>query len=69
MLVDNLVDMQLIVSQNKDLSWKGWDVIQDIPSIEAEFSNDGVFKENGWYKRKVFNLTEVGWKIPDSFGK
>jgi hypothetical protein len=69
MLVDNLEDMQLIVNRNKDLSWDGWDVVHHSPSLEAEFSDDGIFKNNKWYKRKIFFLTEIGWKIPDSFGK
>jgi hypothetical protein len=69
MLVDNLEDMQLIVNNNKDLFWNGWDVVHHTLSLEAEFSEDGVFKNNKWYKQKVFALTENGWKIPDSFGK
>lgn len=69
MLVDNLNDMSSIVNKNKDLDWDGWDVVQYTVSVEAEFSNDGIFKNGVWYKKRIFALNENGWKIPDSFGK
>lgn len=69
MLVDNLNDMAAIVNKNKNLDWDGWDVVQYVKSSNAEFSNDGVFKDGIWYKKKTFILKKSGWTIPDSLAK
>jgi len=69
MLVTDLNYMEHIVSKRQDLEWQGWDVVKYTKSNSAMFSNDGVFKNGTWCKKKIFPITESGWIIPNSIGR
>jgi len=61
--------MEDVVAQRNDLDWIGWDVVKYSRSSSAMFSSDGVFRNGGWYKRKIFPLTKNGWNVPNSIGQ
>lgn len=69
MIVNNLEQMEDIVSSRKDLSWDGWNVVKYSVSNNAMYSVDGEFKNGKWMKKKVFPLTETGWNILIVAGK
>jgi hypothetical protein len=69
MLVTDLQEMEDIVSQRSDLEWYGWDVAQYKKSGESMFHKDGIYKNNTWYKRKIFPITSQGWNIPEYLGR
>ena len=69
MFITDLNEMEKIVNISRDLEWNGWDVVKYTPANNAMFSKDGVYKNNRWYKKQVFAVTEQGWNIPDSIGK
>ena len=50
MIVDNLEVMESIVSDNKKLSWDGWDVIEMTQSDKGRLSTTGAFVNGvcGW---------------------
>lgn len=66
MLINSLEHMEKIVSQREDLDWDGWDVVRYTKSSSGMFSVDGIFRNNQWYKKRIFPLTEIGWQIPNS---
>lgn len=68
MLVTSLDHMEYIVANREDLEWDGWDVVKYTKNNNAFSSQDGVFKNGIWMKRKVFPITEEGWFIPNSIG-
>ena len=69
MFITDLNEMEKIVRVSRDLEWNGWDVIKYTSANNAMFSKDGVYKNNRWYRKQVFPVTEQGWNIPDSIGK
>lgn len=69
MLINNLEHMEKIVDQRNDLCWDGWDVVKYTKSESAIFNPDGAFRNGQWYKKRVFPLTEFGWKVPNSIGE
>ena len=46
MIVNNLKQMESIVSMNSKLSWDGWDVLELTPLDSAAFEKNGVYKNN-----------------------
>lgn len=69
MFISDLDQMEKIVNTSRNLEWDGWNVIKYTPASNAMFSKDGVYKNNKWYKRQIFPITEQGWNMPDSVGK
>ena len=49
MIVDNLEVMESIVSDNKKLSWDGWDVIEMTQSDKGRLSTTGAVVNGVWY--------------------
>ena len=67
MIVNNLKQMETIVSTNSKLSWDGWDVIELKPSHSAVFQKNGVYKNNTWSIQKTYKPDRNGWDIPDEY--
>jgi len=65
MLIKSLQDMEIIVSNNKDLVWDGWTVVSLKLIDSGLMSKNTVFINNRWYVQKRFELTEEGWDIPN----
>jgi hypothetical protein len=65
--INSLEKMEEIVSNNNNLSWDGWDVIEMIRSDKAFTSKQGAFKNNAWYLKKSFVVSRTGWEIPDKY--
>lgn len=57
--------MDNIVSNNKDLSWDGWTVVSLTPTDSGTMSKDGIRIKGKWFLQKRFELTAIGWEIPN----
>lgn len=69
MLVNNLDEMEAIISRRNDLEWDGWSVIKYTRSNTAIYSTEGCLKNGLWMKKNVFPLTEDGWYLPNTIGR
>ena len=65
MKIKSLEAMEKIVSENKMLSWEGWDVVSLMPSKTAWMRTDGAIVKGRWYTKRVYEITEAGWEIPN----
>ncbi len=66
-IINSLSVMESIVTNNKQLSWDGWTVVETFPSEKAYFSKFGVYKNGKWQMKKEFNPSNQGWEIPDKY--
>ena len=67
MIVKNLDQMEKIVSQNNNLSWVGWDVVDRKRSDSARTSTSGVRVGGVWYLQRIYPVTRQGWDIPNKY--
>lgn len=67
MLIKSLEKMEDIVSDNKALSWDGWDVLDRKFTPTGWRSPDGVIVKGKWYLQRRYEVTEDGWHIPKKF--
>lgn len=67
MLIKSLEQMEQIVTENRALSWEGWDVVDRKYYPAAWKSPDGVFIKGKWYLQRKYEATEIGWHIPKKF--
>jgi hypothetical protein len=67
MVINSLEQMETIVSNNKSLSWDGWDVVELIKSPGAWAKPSGAFVKGSWYYKNTFTVTEDGWSIPNKY--
>lgn len=65
MVVKTLEQMEEIVSNNKNLFWDGWTVVNRYRSDKAKTSKDGVYFRGNWYIAKRFEPKHDGWHIPE----
>ena len=65
--VNSLEKMEAIVSNNNNLSWNGWDVVEMVKSDKAFTSKYGALKNNAWHLKKIFVVSRNGWEIPDKY--
>lgn len=65
MNVISLEKMEEIVSKNKSLSWDGWNVVSLMPNKAAWMRTDGAIVKGKWYTKRVYEITEAGWEIPN----
>ena len=65
--VNNLKQMETIVSNNSKLSWDGWDVLELTPLDSAAFEKNGVYKNNKWNIQKRYIANRNGWTMPDKY--
>lgn len=67
MLVSSLEQMETIVEKNKNLRWRGWDVVFSYPSEKARTSKFGARVNGVWHMQRIFKLTSEGWHIPKNY--
>jgi hypothetical protein len=65
MLIKSLEQMEKIVSSDRSLSWRGWDVVQRTPNPTAWSKPNGAFYKGRWYIQRTFVVTTEGWEIPN----
>lgn len=65
MNIKSLEKMENIVKSNKSLSWEGWNVVSLFPNNTAWMRVDGVFVKGKWYTKRVYEINETGWEIPN----
>lgn len=65
MLIKSLEQMEKIVSSNRSLSWRGWDVVHRTPNPTAWSKPDGAYYKGRWYIQKIFVVSTEGWEIPN----
>ena len=67
MMINSLEEAEIIVDNNKSLSWNGWDIVHFSKMPTAWMKPEGVYRNGDWYIQKHYNLSEKGWEIPDKF--
>lgn len=67
MQIKTLEKMEAIVSNNKNLFWDGWTVINSYPSERGRTSSQGAFVKGKWHLQRRFTPSQNGWEIPDKF--
>ena len=67
MIIKNLEKMEKIVSNNKNLSWIGWDVVDRKKSDSGRTSVSGVRINGEWYLQRVYSVSRNGWDIPNRY--
>jgi hypothetical protein len=68
MKINNLENMEAIVSKNSNLFWDGWTVCTYLDE-DGFYSSDGVFLSKTWLIKKRFEFVNGNWEIPDRFVK
>jgi len=67
MLVTSLEKMESIVSNNKSLSWDGWNVVELIKTPAAVYKTNGVRIKGVWYIKNIFSVDSDGWRVPNKY--
>ena len=67
MLINSLDQMEVIVANNKSLSWDGWNVVELTKSNAASYKNNGAFVNGSWYFKNTFIPDRDGWRIPKKY--
>ena len=67
MIVNSLETMEAFVKKNKNLLWRGWDVLDLKRSESARTSPNGIRINNEWYLHRVYSLGNKGWDIPNKY--
>lgn len=67
MIVKSLEQMEKIVSQNKSLSWDGWNVVELTKSPNAVFKAEGAYVNGSWHIKNIFSANRDGWSIPNKY--
>jgi hypothetical protein len=65
--IKSLEKMEVIVSQNKSLSWDGWNVVELIKVPGAMFKPNGTRINGVWYTKNIFIIEQDGWEIPSKY--
>jgi hypothetical protein len=67
MLINSLEKMEEIVSNNRSLSWDGWNVVELVKYPTAMFKTNGAYVNGSWYIKKIFSINRDGWSIPNKY--
>lgn len=67
MNITSLETMEKIVSENKSLSWDGWNVVELIKNPGAMFKPNGARIKGVWYIKNIFTVEHDGWSIPSKY--
>ena len=67
MIIKSLNTMNKIIEKNKNLIWRGWDVVDLKESNVARTSVDGIRINNKWYLHRVYSPNRNGWDIPNKY--
>lgn len=64
--ITTLEEMEEIVSQNRNLFWDGWTVIDWRPRAGGQFSVNGLRHKGQWGIAKYrIEPNENGWEVPN----
>jgi hypothetical protein len=66
MIISTLEKMELIVENNPNLQWNGWNVEYLEKDDSAMYKIEGAFVNGDWHIKKTFNLDNGVWDIPSS---
>jgi hypothetical protein len=66
-MIKELETMEKIVTENNELSWDGWKVVELKPSKTAMFKVNGAFVNGQWYIRNMYEYGTNGWEIPKKY--
>jgi hypothetical protein len=69
MIIRSLNTMEKIINKNKNLLWRGWDVIDLKESDTAKTSPMGIRIKGEWYLHRIYKPGRNGWDIPNKYGK
>lgn len=64
MVIKTLEDMEVIVADNDNLVWEGWDVLWYKPYPAGFLKKDGAFFKGKWTLLKRISPTRKGWVLP-----
>jgi hypothetical protein len=67
MLITSYEYADKIVSENKKLSWEGWNILEVIQSENAEFNKNGKIIDGQWAFVNTYPITEKGWEVPKKY--
>jgi hypothetical protein len=67
MVVKSLEVMEKIVSNNRDLMWSGWDVLELKKTNLGRTDANGIRIKNNWFIKKTFSPDRNGWDIPNKY--
>ena len=67
MLIKDLETMEKIVSNNSNLKWVGWDVLELKKTNIARTDVNGIRINNQWYVKQTFIPDRNGWEIPSKY--
>lgn len=67
MNISDLNKMEAVVSENNNLFWDGWTVVERTPVKDASMNPAGVFVNGKWFTQKRFVPSRNGWKIPSKY--
>lgn len=67
MIIKSLNTMEKIVAKNKNLFWRGWDVIDLKESNMAKTATNGIRVGDKWYIHKKYSPSRDGWDIPNKY--
>lgn len=72
MIIQNLDDAEVIVSNTRNLSWEGWNIVHKVQDDSAEYDVHGVYdrRVEKWFRRISYPyINGTGWDIPNSLLK
>lgn len=65
--IASLEQMENIVSNNRSLSWDGWNVVELTKNPKGMFKANGIQVKGIWYTKKIFVVNQDGWRIPSKY--
>ena len=69
MLIKSLEEMEVIVENNKALSWEGWTVVKRTKSDAAWMQPNAQFVKGKWFVINKYFVNQDGWNIPSKLVK
>ena len=69
MLIESLEKMEIIVENNKFLSWDGYTVVELKKSDMAWMKPNAKFINGEWYIANRFDVNKDGWNVPANLVK
>jgi hypothetical protein len=60
----DLETAERLVNVHPELSWDGWNIVWVYEDADGFMSQDGVFQNNTWCRKRIFSYETNGWNIP-----
>lgn len=67
MIITSLRKMEDIVSQNNNLHWDGWTVVETKQSDAAKTAINGLYRNGKWFLARHYAPNRNGWDIPSRY--